>query len=600
VSSLVSGDHTLAAPRHLRETPAPSRAPVAVAALVIAVVTFAVHGWATLDGYFGQDDFIITYRAAHNVPYDLAYLFQDYSGHLQPGTFLIAWVVTAFAPLNHVVAVAPVLLMHAATLWLAWRVLIRLFDKRWTVLAPYAIFAASPVILFPTLWWAYAMQLFPLLLAMFGALHAHLHYLDTGRVRHAAAAFGWTLFGLAFYEKAALVPAVLLGVTVLLAPREEIGPILWALRRHRWIWLTYALLVAAFAVLYLNLTESQANGDSVTSRSIVAFAGRSIVDTLLPGMFGGPFTDAGGGAAWHTPPPVVRTVAVAIAVALVAVSAVRSRRRALLPWLFLVGYLAVDITLVAATRLGVVGPAVSTDPRYIADAVPVALLCATFAFLPAGEPRPPEQPQTRLGILAATALVVTGSMVSFLMLAPALQFHQARDYVATARAALAERPGMVLYDGDVPGDIMIDWFLDDSTASRVIGLVPEGPRFDRPAEQLYRLDAKGRPQQIIKLRTTVTAVPGPVPKCGYLVDESAVKIPLHRAAPGRQIVRIGYYTKDTGPGTVRAGGRAEDVRFTEGLHVVHVVATGPVMEIDVSRSLDIAPLCITNVEVGVP
>ncbi len=595
----MSVDQQLAEPRHLSPRRASKTSPVALAAFLVALVPFAVQTVVMLNGYFGQDDFILTYRAAHAAPYDLGYLFQDYSGHLQPGAFLLAWIVTAVAPLNHTVAVLPLVVVHAVTLWLAWRVFVRLFGHRWVVLLPFAIFAASPVILFPTLWWAYGMQLFPLLLAMFAALHAHLRYLDGGQVRHAVAAVAWTVAGLAFYEKAVLIPAMLLGVTVLLAPRAEIAPIVWAVRSHRWVWVAHAVLVAGFAALYLALTASQASGEPVTSRTIVEFAGRSIVDNLLPGMFGGPFTDPGGGAAWQTPPPVVRTVAVLLAAALVVVSATRSRRGALLPWLFLLAYLAVDLTLVATTRLGVVGPAVATDPRYLADVVPVAVLCATFAFLPGGEPRRPEPPQTRLAVLAVVAVLLAGSMVSFLRLAPALQFHDARDYVATAQEALAERPGIVLYDGDVPGDIMISWFIDDAAASRVVGLVPEDPRFDRPAEELFQLDRTGEPRPV-RLRTTVTAVPGPVKDCGYLVEEGVVRIPLHRATPGRQIVRIGYYTSDIGPGTVRAGDRSYPVRFTDGLHVLHVVATGPLTEIVVSRSQDIAPLCVTNVEVGLP
>jgi hypothetical protein len=596
----VSVDQKVTAPRHLGASPAPSTWSPAVVALVVGLGTFAVHVVVTLHGYFGQDDFILTYRAAHAAPFDLGFLFQDYSGHLQPGAFLLAWVVTAIAPLNHLVAVLPLFAMHAVTLWLAWRVMRRLFGARWSVVLAFAVFAGSPVILFPTLWWAYGMQLLPLLLAMFGALHAHLRHLDDAKTYHAVVAVLWTVFGLAFYEKAVLIPAVLLGVTVLLAPRTEVAPILYALRRHRWVWVAHAVLVAGFAVLYLSRTESQAGGDPVTSRTIVEFAGRSIVDTLLPGMFGGPLTDPGGGAAWQTPPPVVRMVALLIAIAVVVVSAVRSRRRALLPWLFLAAYLAVDLTLVATTRLGVVGPAVATDPRYTADVVPVAVLCAMFAFLPAGEPPPREQPQTRPAVLAAAVLLLLGATVSLLRVAPALQFQQARDYVDNARAALADRPGIVLFDGGVPGDIMIDWFLHDAVTSRVVGLVPEDPRFDEPAEQIFRLDGKGRPQPIVNLKTTVTAVPGPVKDCGYLVEDGVVQVPLHRAVPGRQIVRIGYYTADAGPGTVRAGGVSHQVRFTDGLHVMNVVASGPLMEVEVGRTQNIAPLCVTNVEVGVP
>ncbi len=98
----------------------------------------------------------------------------------------------------------------------------------------------------------------------------------------------------------------------------------------------------------------------------------------------------------------------------------------------------------------------------------------------------------------------------------------------------------------------------------------------------------------------MTALKGPVKDCGYLVEDGVVRIPLHRTVPGRQIVRIGYYTADPGPGTVRAGGVSYQVRFTDGLHVMNVVATGPLAEIEVSRSQDIAPLCVTDVEVGLP
>jgi hypothetical protein len=623
VSSVVSGDQELAAPRQLDERRAGRRfPPVSAVALAVAVVPFLVHAWATLGGYFGQDDFILTYRAAQASPFDLEFLFQDYSGHLQPGAFLLAWLVTAVAPLNHAVAVLPLLAMHAVTLWLCWRVLVRLFGRRWAIVPPFAVFAASPLILFPTLWWAYGMQLFPLLLAMFAALHAHLRHLDDGRVRHAVATIGWTVVGLAFYEKAALIPALLLGVTVLLAPAGELAPIVWALRRHRWVWTAHFVTVAGFALLYLNLTSSQAPADPATSGKVMEYIFRSIVDTLLPGMFGGPLTDPGGGATWETPAPWVRVVAGLAALAVIILSAVRSRRRALLPWLFLAAYLAVDLALVAVTRLGVVGPEVAADPRYLADVVPVAVLFATFAFLAAGDeplgdtrparedgPRhgrsrerrdhPPELPNRTL-TAALTILVVAGATASFLRVAPALQFREARDYVTNARTALTDRPGTVLFDGPVPGTVIIDWLIGDARTSRVIGLVPEEPRFDQPAEEIYWLDDAGRPQPVLNLANTVSGLKGPAKNCGYLVDQGIVRIPLERTVTGRQIVRIGYYTSDVSTGTVGAGERRFPVRFIDGLHVINVVTSGTFAEVQLSRDQEVAPLCVTDVKVGLP
>ncbi len=599
MSSAVSPDQTLSGPRHLSPDRTTSRfgSPVAVAAFVVAVVPFVVHTWATLNGYFGQDDFIFIHRSAHSAPYDLGFLFQDYGGHLQPGTFLLSWVVTAIAPLNHTVAVVPLLAARAVTLWLCWRVLTRLFGTRWALLPFFAIFAACPLILFPTLWWAYALALFPLLLAMFGALHAHLRYLDTNRPWHAVVAGLWTVVGLAFYEKAALIPALLLGVTVLLAPRGEVAPIVWALRTHRWVWAANAALLACYVAVFVQTTTSQVSENPVTTGTLVEFTGRSIVDTLLPGLFGGPFTGSGGGASWATPHPAVRMLAVLAAAAVIAASVVRSRRRAVLPWLLLAGYLAVDLALVASTRLGLVGAAVATDPRYLGDVVPVAVLCAAFALLGGDAPKKPDNPLVQTALAAA---VVAASTASFLHVAPALQFREARDYVATTRAALADRPGLVLFDAPVPGDIMIDWFVGDAFTSRVVGLIPEHPRFDRPAEELYQLDATGTPQPIVGLTDTVSAQAGPVPDCGYLVRNDIVHIPLTGTVNGRRIVRIGYYTADSAPGTVKAGDSQFPVRFTGGLHSVYVVVTGSFTEIQVSRDIDVAPMCVTDVQVGLP
>jgi hypothetical protein len=319
-------------------------------------------------------------------------------------------------------------------------------------------------------------------------------------------------------------------------------------------------------------------------------------------MFGGPLTDSGAGATWQTPPLAVRVAAVVVAVGLVVASAVRSKRRALLPWLFLAAYLAADLGLVAAIRLGVFGPVIGTDPRYLADAVPVAVLCATFAFLTTRreEAGPAPAAKGRFAVAALIVVLVAGSLVSFLRVAPALQFREAREYVATASAALSERRGMVLFDSAVPKSVIIDWFIADAFTSRVVGLVPDTPRFDLPAEDIYQLDGNGTPQPIINLAFTTNAIEGPQPDCGYQVGTDIVRIPLEDRVTGRRIVRIGYFTRDAGEGSVRVGDTTEHVRFTDGLHVVHVVVDGEYTHVEISRDGRAAPLCVTDVTVGLP
>src|SRR4051812_4051153 len=62
------------------------RAPLRAVVVLVALVPFVVHAIAALQGYFWQDDFVITYRAAQANPFDPGYLFQAYNGeHLAPG-----------------------------------------------------------------------------------------------------------------------------------------------------------------------------------------------------------------------------------------------------------------------------------------------------------------------------------------------------------------------------------------------------------------------------------------------------------------------------------------------------------------------------------
>ncbi|HEX6360045.1 hypothetical protein [Actinophytocola sp.] len=566
--------------RHMRERdPAPPR--MRVAAAVVAVVPFLVHAWVALHGYFGQDDFLISYRAAHADPLDFSYLFQDHNGHLMPGTYLLAWVLTAVAPLNFVVAALPIIAMHGVTLWLFWRVLVRLFGYRWSLLPLFAALAASPLILFPTIWWAFGIQLLPVLVAMAAALLAHLRYLERGAVRDAAHAVGWMIGGLLFSEKAALIAGILFAVTVLRG--EAFGE---AFIRHWRVWAAHLAVIGAFVVLAAALTASQTT-KPVPANDVAEFSYRAIVDTFLPGLLGGPFAAAGNGATWATPPLAVRVTAIVLAVVIIVAS------RRVLPWLFLAGYLAVDLALVAMTRLADVGPDIGADPRYLADAVPVAVLCAAFAFRDRGDRRWP--------MVAIAALLVVGGTVSFVRVAPSLQFRDARDYVATARKALAEQPHIVLYDTTVPGGIIIPWFIYDNFTSRVIGLVPEAPVFDRPAETLYQLDQTGRPRPVTGLTDSVRDERGPTPDCGHLVKVGPVNIPLTGAASGRRVLKIGYFTGDAGDGVVAVGDTRVPVRFQKGLHVLYVPVNGiGYTHVEVTWNRDLQPLCVTDLEIGLP
>lgn len=559
-----------------------------VAATLVALVPLAVHAWAALHGGFYQDDFLITYRAAHAGPFDPSYLFQDYQGHLAPGTFMLAWLVTAIAPLHHAVAVVPLLLGQVAAAALFWCLLVRCFGRRWALLVPFTVFAASTLLLVPTLWWAYGIQLVPVVLATAGALHAHVRYLQEGRRRHAAYTVLWVLAGLACYEKAVLIPLLLVVVTVLLGE---------PVRRHPRMWLAHGALLVAYVAVYLSATSSPVSLAAAGPGDIAELARHAVLDTLLPGLLGGVWSQPAGGAAWAGPAPAVQVGLVAVAVAVVAAGVRRGGRRAWLAWGALAGVVVVDIALVAMTRMSSVGPIAGSDPRYVADAVPIAALAGAFAFLRPGAATPPrwERPVA----LGVSALLLLGSVLGFGRLAPALRFEHSTTYLANARAAVERNPDLVLFDSFVPGDIVHEWFAADSRASRVVGLVP-GVRFDEPAESVHVLGEDGVPRPVVGIDPVAAAPPGPVAGCGYPAGEELVRIPLDKPVLGRHLLRIDYYTAAGGEGVVDRDGHRTPVWFQSGLHTVYLPIDGLFDKVGVQLAGRGAPACVAAVQVGTP
>lgn len=575
----------------LTEKPAPRVAwrpsAVVLAAFAAGVVPLVLHAWAALHGSFAQDDFVVTYRAAAAGPFDLGYLFQDYHGHLQPGGFFLAAVLTAWAPLNFAVFVLPLLLMRALATVLFWCLLVRCFGRRWAILVPFTVFSASTLLLVPTLWWSFGSQLVPVVLAAAGALHAHVRYLGDGG-RWWLGAFAWTLFGLAFYEKAAVIPVLLAVVTVLLGR---------SLREHVRYWAGHVVLLVAFAVVFLTVTSSQVGqGDQPLSAGSVAdLTGRMLGDTLLPGLAGGPWSGPGAGATWTPSPFAVVVVLLAAAPAIVVAGVRAGGRRAWGAWALLAALFAVDVGLLALTRLREVGPAAGDDPRYVADLALVAALCGAFAFLAPAKVGPSGGKRERPIALAVCVLLLASSAVGFSRLAPAVRFAHSAQYVGNVRAAVAEDPDLVFYDTFVPSDVVHEWFGVDSRASRVVGLLP-GTHFDQPTSRMHLLDPTGTPRRITGVAPVSRGLPGPVPNCGNTVGETLVRIPLDAPVLGRHLLKLDYYTSDGGEGLVER----TPVWFQPGLHSVYLPVDGLFDHIGLQLTSPGAPVCVAKVEVGEP
>src|SRR6266545_6251982 len=354
--------------------------PATVVATALALAVFGWHAWATLRGYFWQDDFRYISRAATE-PLG-SFLFHDYGGHLMPGQFLLVRLLTAAAPMQYSVAVLPLLALQAVGYVLLWRLLVRLFGHRWSIVVPFAVVVCAPMTFAATLWWAYALQLVPLQVALLGALLAHVGYLQTGHRGRAVLALACTAAGLACWEKALLIAPVLFGVTVAMQPEGSLlarGVV--TLRRHRRLWTGYAVLEVGYLAVYLSVTRD-AHQAPLPPAELGRLAERMIADTFLPGVLGGPWqVGFDGPVVLAVPPGWALGVAWAVWAAVVVLSLRAGGRRAVLAWLLLAGYLECCLLLVAVARLPLLGAVIGGDPRYVADAVPVAALCGALALL---------------------------------------------------------------------------------------------------------------------------------------------------------------------------------------------------------------------------
>lgn len=587
--------------------------PVPVVACLVAAGQLLWYVVELLQGYFFQDDYVLLYLGGTRPLWELA--TSGYNGHLQPGTFAVSWVLAHVAPLSWPATVLPVIGMQVAVAVLAWRVLDRLFGQRWAVLVPFTMIVWSPLTFGLTFWWAYALQLLPVQVAMLGALNAHLARIERPTTWRTAQVLLFTAFGLAFWEKAALVPVVLFGLTLALTaggPRERLVD---AARRHSALWSAGVALLVGYAVLHV--VEAPADESYLPTVGQFATQGRQLVgDGLVPALFGGPWSGDWVGVRSLGPQDGwVLGITWTLAVLAVAVGLWVGRTRAAFAWLTLAVHLVVAVALTAFTRLGGEwGSIIGTDPRYIADAVPVAVVCGALALLRprigSGQTVPaPDRParvyvvapqgllrRARVGVaLVLTAAYVVGAVLSIVGALPEQRHRFARDYVDNVRAAQTLEPDLVLYDTAVPSEMLIALFGDQPMGSRVLrGL---DLRVDQPSDDMRILDISGIPREMV-LVNQVPARPGPAEGCGYLLDSDAVRVPLSSNVGGdRLVLQIGYYVQTSSTGTVSTPNQNFEVRFEAGLNRLYVVADGPFDELLLDAG---DKVCVTDLVVGQP
>lgn len=602
----------VAAGVHVEPDSEPEAAPVAVrpwstyekAAGVLVLVTLLWRGWTTARWSWTADDWL--YLADTRSMSLWHYLVQDYNGHVMPGEFLVSWITTKAAPLDYRVPVALVAIAAALNTWLWSRALAALGGQRLVLLVPLSVLALSPLMIRPTIWWASALQVLPLQIALALVVTAASRWDRTGGRREVAHLVLALLLGLFFWEKALLL--VIPAAAVLL--HRGSGSFGARLRACAAPLTALGAVVVAYTPLYLWLTRTPAGEREMGVRlgaerdlgSSVDFFVHGLGDLLAPALLGGP---------WHTLPvegdpyaqPPVAVVLASVAIVVLGTGwALLRVPRAWIPVAMALGYCLVSCGLVlSSNRFDLLGQVSINDERYLADPLVVCALAAAMVL--AGRPPRTEGPRARL-VGRVLAVALAGSLVVGNATAAAkIGTRPSRPWVANVTTDLAQRRSVALLDTYAPPEVLqAAFFGEDARLSRMLSPLEQELRFGGPATRLMTVADDGHLREVT-VGDAAHAQPGPVPGCGYGLDagQSAVAPMSTTLYDWDWVVQVNTFTSAGGRLSVDIDGDTTSFDVAPGLTQTQFAHTGEVPgPVTLSLAESAGTVCVTDVIVGNP
>lgn len=580
--------------------------------------------------YFRQDDFHFTELA---LQYGLSWKYLGYvgSGHLHPGVLLLVWILAKAAPYNWAAATWMSLLLLATASLACLRMLLTLLGNRLAVLIPLTLFLVTPLTFPDDSWWTSAIESLPLQITIFLAVTSQVHYVRTGRYRHAVAAACWLVVGLAFFEKAIVIPVVLFAVTAgFLIDARIVTSIRESLGRYWRAWALYALIVLAYlAVLLPALQHSTIKPKATSVATTLTFSWSLIRQSLLPGLLGGPW----GWSQWtdssvaYSEPTSSHVWLSVIAAAAIIVLSIVVRNRAWRAWAILaIWVFLADIVPLLLGRLATAGfsQILGLDTRYVADAAPVAALCVGLAFWPVvrrdGRPSQAEPerrvtdsfvgPAWQVTGVVLTAAVLLGSLwsVNRYEKATALYNYVGKIYLARVKSQLADVPqDTVIADRPMPP--IVEWnIFYGNYANQSRALVPFESQttmkhvrwethFDGTIDRLMMFDSYGvlRKANVHGVRVEAP----PAQSCAPTRHGVATLRFPKQSAPTTGILRIGYLAgpHPGGAVTIRYGSSTLVLTPQKGLNSAYFSVSGSASEVTITMPPS-GGICVGDVEAG--
>jgi hypothetical protein len=502
-------------------------------------------------------------------------------------------------------------LASLACLWM----LVTLFGRRWLVLAPFTLYLTSAVTAQATLWWISSLNQISIQATFFVAVGTWVQYLRTRRV-------GWLLgsalavaAGLLFFQKALLVFPVLVFLALVYFASGSPWRRLVDLVRGYWpALLVMGAVGGGYAVYSLSQVPQPFTGGKEFDLLDLAW---HMLATFVVGTLGGPWRwEWHQGGAWSAAPPWVMVSAVVVAAALAAYS-ILTRRRAFWAWLLVLGYLALQVLLVATSRAPVFGAEIGLAFRLQTDAICALVLGIGLAFagLPgatqSSEPREqvpgPAVVSRRLArpvpsSWVAVAVVLVGISGVLCWTAYARSWHEhnvSEGYLRALDRDLGRVGRVDLVDAPVPEAVMPSgFFAPDNRVSTMIDLLHREADFPVTSSRLAVVGRGGSLHEGL-VSPLVVNEPGKQPDCGWLGKSPRLRIPLAGTTYDFDWwVRLGYLSNREDDVTVEAGDDRVPAHLEKGLANLYLRAAGEIGSVTIAGLDPETRICVDVVQVG--
>jgi len=592
--------------------------PFRVGWAVIILVTLSVRLYTLSKWSWFQDDYLFVSNV-DRMPF-LDYVFQDYNSHLQPGQFLVVWLVTRLDPLNFGLATAATCLF-AVTALVAWGLALReIFGERLHLLAALLLLGLSPTLVSVSLWWAAALSVYTLYTFMGLSVWFMARFLlRDQRRRDLVGLTASYALGLFFWEKALLVSVPLFFLVCLLGPTDRRDAIRLAVRSL----LPAAVISVAYVLVYVIVPRPGAVSDVTPPRGrgvgeAAEFYVRGILDVLLPSLLGGPFNTLSTANGTYEPSSGAVSLVLWGLTVLALVLGILYRRRGWVAVLMSASYAMVSWGLILFSyRYDESGTFAIRAGRYTTDLLPVALLTVMFLISvdrastkveamrrPVGDDAARWVGRARLGYLGlvtVVALVLTGrTWDSTAPSSPEPYFS------ALSSDARALPDGATLLDNPTPSQVLEPLvFGAAARQSYVLEPLDLPIGFDRPTEQLIVADLSGHLYNgEITNPAATSPSPGPDEGCGYAVRPSrTTTIPLSgELFDFGWIVEISYFVASDAEVEVLVGDTTVPALLTAPpagvVRRTQLYVSDAISDVQIQQTEGEDPICVTDVRIG--